>query len=68
MTVSKTEILKKKQLLWRNRCNCCVEVGKEVRKRSFSENKAVFKKSLNMPEGKSLFEKKILKIKNPKLN
>ena len=38
--------------------NCCVEVVKEVRRGSFSENKAVLKKLLNILEGKSPFEKK----------
>ena len=38
--------------------NCCVEVVKEVRRSSFSENKAVLKKLLNILEGKSPFEKK----------
>ena len=63
-TLSRTELLKKKQLLWRNRCServtvvSKVEVVKEVWRSSFSENKAVRKKSLNMSEGKSSFEKK----------
>ena len=61
MTLSKTEILKKaaalkKQMLGKS--NCCVEVVKEVWRRSFSENKAALKKLLNMPEGKLPFEKK----------
>ena len=37
--------------------NCCVEVVKEVWRSSFSD-KDVLKKSLNMPEEKSPFEKK----------
>ena len=44
--------------------NCCVEVAKEVWRSSFSKNIVVMKNSLDMPEGKLLFEKK----KNPKLN
>ena len=53
MTLSKTEILKKvatlkKQML--RKSNCCVEVVKEVWRSSFSENKAVPKKSLIMLE------------------
>ena len=51
----------KKQMLRKN--NCCVKVVKKVCRSSYSENKAVLKKSLNMPEGESSFEKKI-KIKS----
>ena len=53
MAFSKTELLKKVAalniyLLWKSNCwGSC-----------FSENKAVLKKSLNMREGKSPFEKK----------
>ena len=60
MTLSKTELLKKSAALKKKmlqKSKCCVEVAKEVWRISF-EYKAVFKKSLNMPEGKSPFEKK----------
>ena len=61
MTLSKTELLKKAAALKKKmlqKSKCCVEVAKEVWRISFFEYKAVFKKSLNMPEGKSPFEKK----------
>ena len=48
-------------MLWKS--NCCVEVVKEAWRSSISENKAVLKKSLNMPVGKSPFEKKKIQIK-----
>ena len=44
-------------MLWKS--NCCVEVVKDVWRGSFFENKATLKKSLNMPEGKSLFKKRM---------
>ena len=61
MILSKTELLKKPAALKKEilrKSNFCVEVVKEVRRSSFSENKAALKKSLNMPEGRSPFEKK----------
>ena len=66
MNISKTELLKKatalkKQML--RKSNCGDEIVKEVWRRSFSENKAILKKSLNMPEENLPFEKKI-KITN----
>ena len=67
MTLSKTELLKKAAALKKmmlQKSKCCVEVVKEVRRISFFENKAVFKKSLNMPEGKSPIWEKKIKILN----
>ena len=61
MILSKTELLKKPAALKKEilrESNFCVEVVKEVRGSTFSENKAALKKSLNMPEGRSPFEKK----------
>ena len=70
MTILNTELLKKaaalkKQML--RKSNCCVEVVKEVWRSNFSENKAVLKKSLNIPEGTLPFDKKNKKKSQIKL-
>ena len=44
-------------MVWKS--NCCAKVVKDVWRDSFSENKVVLKKLLNMPEGKSPFKKRI---------
>ena len=52
MTLSKTENFKKAAALKKyilRKSKCCIEVVKEVWS-SFSENKALLKKSLNIPE------------------
>ena len=53
MTLSKTENFKKAAALKKyilRKIKCCIEVVKEVWRSSFSENKALLKKSLNIPE------------------
>ena len=67
MTVRKKELLKKKQLLWRNSFSetvtvvlCRTSYSEEVKISGFSKIKIVLKETLNMGEKKLPFDKKNL--------